>query len=434
LETAYEPRTSEIAAELAVHFERGREVSRAIRYLQQATETALQRYAYHEATFLLTRALDLLKTRPETPERARQELPLQIALGVALQATRGYTAPEVERVYVRAQELCQQQGATAQLFPVLWGLWAFWRIRAQLHTAREFAEQMLRLVQRMQDPLCLQAAYATLGEIVSDLGEWNQAQTHVEQGMTLRDPPPDRSYAVLDPSIHCRTLAVRALWFLGYPHQAVTKLHEVLALAQEQPRSFSLAHVLSQAASVHQERREVQKCLECADAIIEVARQQGFTYREMGGMIQRGWALARQGQTVEGIAYLRRGIMALRSREAEAWQTYYLAMLAEAYGLAGQPDEGLRELIEALALVEATGECWYEAELYRLKGELVLQSGVRSPQSRGKKGSKFNVQNAKAKKPIPTPSLPTPKKLKRAFTKLLRSRVSSKQNRWSCGR
>ncbi len=382
LAAGYGERTRKVAAALALHFEQGRDAQRAVQYLHAAAETALQRSAYHEATLLLTRALGLLKTWPDTSERAQQELPLQIALGAALQATRGYTAPEVERVYARAQELCQQQGATAQLFPVLWGLTAFARIRAKLHTARELTEEMLRLAQRMQDPMRLQAVHGMLGELLSDLGEWNQARTHLEQGMALRDPQTDRSHAVLDPRVHCRTLAARALWYLGYPHQAVTKLHEALALAQEQPRSFSLAHALSMAASVHQERREVQTCLEYAEAVIEIARQQGFAYREMGGMIQCRWALTRQGQAEEGIAQLRRGIAALRSLGAEAWRTYYLALLAEAHGIARQPDEGLRELTEALALVDATGERWYEAELYRLKGQLRLkQSGVRGPES-----------------------------------------------------
>ena len=128
-EHAYGARASEIAAELAVHFEEGREYHRAVRYLEQAGKNAIQRSAHHEAILLLTKGLELLKTLPNTPERAQQELTLQITLGASLLATKRLAAPEVETTYIRARELCQQLGETPQLFPVLYGLWWFHLIR-----------------------------------------------------------------------------------------------------------------------------------------------------------------------------------------------------------------------------------------------------------------------------------------------------------------
>ena len=150
-EAAYGERAREIAAELAMHFERGRDYGRAVQYLQQAGENASRRSANVEASNYLTKGLELLKTLPDTPERAQQELTLQIALGVSLMATKGYAAPEVEKAYTRARELCRQVGETPQLFPVLWGLWSFYNTRAELQTARELGEQLLSLAQSVQD-------------------------------------------------------------------------------------------------------------------------------------------------------------------------------------------------------------------------------------------------------------------------------------------
>ncbi|HEV8718047.1 MAG TPA: hypothetical protein VGX03_35185 [Candidatus Binatia bacterium] len=124
-ELAYGKRAREIAAELALHFERGRDYRRAVRYLQQAGENAIRRSAHQEAVTLLTKGLELLKTLPDTPERAQQELTLQISLGASLIATKGYGAPEVKKVYTRAQELYRQVGETPQLVPVLHGLRVF---------------------------------------------------------------------------------------------------------------------------------------------------------------------------------------------------------------------------------------------------------------------------------------------------------------------
>jgi len=123
--------------ELAHHYSRSGNTQKAVEYLQLAGQQAVRRSAYVEAISHLTTALELLKTLPNTPERAQQELMLQVALGVPLMATKGYAVPEVERVYTRARELCQQVGETSQLFPVLYGLWGFYYVREELRKARE---------------------------------------------------------------------------------------------------------------------------------------------------------------------------------------------------------------------------------------------------------------------------------------------------------
>ena len=152
---------------LAHHYTEAGLIEQAIPYWQRAGQRASQRSAHVEAISHLSKGLDLLKTLPDTPERAQQELTLQIALGAPLQATKGFGAPEVETVYTRARELCQQVGETPQLFPVLWGLWLFYTGRAEHETARELAEQLLSLAQSAQDPaLLLQAHHALVDHLV----------------------------------------------------------------------------------------------------------------------------------------------------------------------------------------------------------------------------------------------------------------------------
>src|SRR5262249_32086929 len=175
-EAAYGERAREIAAEVAGHFEQGREYGRAVQDLGHAGEDALRRSAYVEAIRHLTRGLELLKTLPDTPERAHQELRLQIALSVSLVATKGFAAPEVATAYTRARELCQQMGETPQLSPVLYGLWIFYFNRAELRMARELGEQLLGSAQRVQDPELLLTAHHALGLSLAIRGEFASAR------------------------------------------------------------------------------------------------------------------------------------------------------------------------------------------------------------------------------------------------------------------
>jgi predicted ATPase len=163
------------------------------------------------------------------------------------------------------------------------------------------------------------------------------------------------------------------LWYLGYPDQGLTRSHEALTLAQQSAHPFSLAFALNIAAIVHQLRREVRFTQERAEAAISLSKEQGFPHWRAMGCILCGWALAQQGQAQEGLEQLHQGLRAFRATGAEILRPYFLALLAEAHGAMGQPAEGLAVLTEALALVETTGERWYEPELYRLKGALLLQ-------------------------------------------------------------
>jgi predicted ATPase len=384
-ETAFGSRSADIAAELAVHFEEARDHARAVHYLGQAGENALRRSGHREAIEHLTKGLELLKFLPETPERTRQELLLQIALGSTLMATKGYAAPEVERAYARARELCQQVEETLQQFQVLWGLWQYHIVRAELQSAYELAEQFLAVAQRVQDPAFLVRAYHALGDTLLHLGEMAPARTHLEQGIALYEPRQHRSLAFLyggDPGVACLDFAAWALWFLDYPDQALQRSHEAVALAEELSYPHFKAFALFFSAWLHHFRREPEAARERTETLLALTREHGFSFWSSIATMVHGWALAVQGQAEDGIAEIRSAVIAFRATGARMQAPNYSAMLAEACGQAGQTEEGLSILAEALAEVEKTGERYYEAEFYRLRGELTLkQSRGRSPES-----------------------------------------------------
>jgi predicted ATPase len=378
-EQAYGERAREMAAELAVHFERGREYRKAIQYLQYAGENATQRSAYGEAIAHFTKGLELLQPLPDTLERTRQELELQLALVHPLIVTKGYAALEVERVYTRALGLCRQLEETPQLSWALLGLSGFSLLRAELKTARELVEQCLSSAQNVHNPIFLVRAHYLLGNILFHLGEFALAREHLEEGIALYDPQQHqpRSYGAEDTRVTCLSYAAVVLWFLGYIDQALQKSHEALTLARDLSQPFSLAIASNFAAALHQHHREVQATQERAEALIVFSTEQEFPHWLAWGTMHRGWALVEQGQGEEGITQIRQGLAAYRATRAELWRPYFLALLAEAYGKVEQVEEGLALLAEALTMVNKSGERSHEAELYRLYGELTLQKEAR---------------------------------------------------------
>ena len=325
----------------------------------------------------LSAAVELLNTLPDTPERAQHELVLQTLLGPALMATRGYAAPEVGKAYTRALELCRQVGETPQLFPALFGLRQLYILRAEFQTAYELGEQLLNLADRVQDPALLLEAHRAVGEALLCMGELSPALKHLEQSRALYDPQKHHSHAFLygfDPGVACASFAAIALWHLGYPDQALKRVQEALTLAGDLSHPFSLAFALNFTTMIYQNRREGPLGQERAEAAIALSREQGFLFYEAFNTWSRGVTLAEQGQTAEGIAQMRQGIIAFRATGAEWGRAYQPGPLAEAYGKVGQVEEGLQVLSEALAAADKNGERWYEAELYRLKGTLTLEA------------------------------------------------------------
>jgi predicted ATPase len=179
-----------------------------------------------------------------------------------------------------------------------------------------------------------------------------------------------------DLGVYCRSFSAWTLWYLGYPDQALARSQEALTLAQQRGHPFSLSQALSIAAQFHRFCRDVCVAQECADASIHLAMEQGFPFQTARGAVLRGWALAQQGQGQEGIEQIQQGLRAFRATGVEHLRPYFLALLAEAHRIQEEPEKGLAVLMEALTLVDKTGERWWEPELYRLKGELLLQQST----------------------------------------------------------
>jgi predicted ATPase/class 3 adenylate cyclase len=373
------PETVETQPELlAHHYTEAGLAAPAVGYWQRAGQRAIERSAHAEAISHLSKGLEVLKTLPDTHTRAQQELGLQHTLGPVLMAIRGWAAPEVESTYARARALCQQVGDTPQLFPALLGIGTFYLASGKLRTARELREQLLSLPQRQQDPTLLLHAHLALGASLLWLGELAQARVHLEQGIRLYDQHPSHSlsFAGDDPRVCGRRLVALALSLLGYPEQALQRRREALTLAQELSHPFSLAFVLSQVAILHQWRREAKATRECAEAVMTLSTEQGFSHILAMGTVLRGWALAAQGQEEEGIAQICQGFAAWQAAGQELGRPYCLALLGEAYGKVGQAEAGLSVVAEALAAMEKTGQRDYEAELHRIKGELLQRQAV----------------------------------------------------------
>jgi predicted ATPase/class 3 adenylate cyclase len=364
---------------LAHHYTEAGLAVQAIPCWQRAGQQASDRSANLEAVSHLSTGIELLKTLPETPEHTRQALALYLALGAALQMVKGNAAPEVEQAYTQAHALCQQVGETPELFPVLLGLWRFYIGRLQLHTAQELGEMLLRLAQRAQDPALSVTAHSALGWTLFYLGALRAARMHLEEAIVHYTP--DQRHALVfrmgqDRVIACRTHAAVTLWFLGYPEQALAHIHDALMLAHELSHPFSLALAQWSATWVSQLRRDVPAVYEQAEATVALSTKQGFPLYGALGTIMRGWALAMQDQNEAGMTQARQGLAAYRTTGAVQAVPFLCTILAEVCAPLGHIEDGLQALAEAHALVEQHGERWWEAEVHRLRGVLLLRQSL----------------------------------------------------------
>jgi predicted ATPase/DNA-binding winged helix-turn-helix (wHTH) protein len=379
LERAYGSRAEEIAGELAVHFELGRDVERAVGYRRRAADRALGRHAYREAAGHATRALELLAGSTGAGERAQRELTLHVMLGTALTAMKGYSAPEVERTYARALELCGQVDDDPRLFPVLLGLGWFYLVRGPARAARDVARRLLAMAEATRDPAIALAAHNASGLVSFYEGEFEPALVHLEEGIALYDPAahsPNRSPAFrggLDPGLSCTCHAAWALWALGYPDRAAARMQEALALARSLDHPFTLAHACRFAATFHLSRGERDAVREHVDATLALSAEHGFRVFDAVAKFHQGWVLTAQGQGQEGLEDMRQWVAACRDIRADCLIPPYLGWLAEAYGKIGRAAEGLDLVNEALAAGEQSGYRYWSAELHRSRGMLTLE-------------------------------------------------------------
>jgi class 3 adenylate cyclase/predicted ATPase len=361
---------------VAQHYTEAACTEQAVVYWQRAGELASGRSAHLEAVSHFTTGIELLTTLPETPERTQQALAMHIALGAALLMSKGQAAPEVEHAYTQARALCQQMGETPQLVPVLFGLWRFYIARPQFQTARELGETLLRLAQHADDPALSVIAHYALGGTWFYLGALPAAHQHLEECIALYTPDQRRAPVFRighDLGVGCRTITAATLWLLGYPEQALARVHEALALAHELSHPYSLAWARCWEAWVSQFRRDVPTVQEHAEAAVALSTAQGFPLWAAQGTSWRGWALAMQGQGEEGMAQVRQGIASFRVTGSALTVPYFCTLLAEVSDYLGHPADGLQALAEARTLMEQQEERWWEAEISRLRGILLLR-------------------------------------------------------------
>jgi predicted ATPase len=293
--------------------------------------------------------------------------------------TKGSAAPEVADTYGRARLLCEQLGDRQQIFPVLFGLWRSSHGRAHLQTARELGQQLLGLAKQQCDRALLVEAHGALGQTFCIRGEPTLAREHFDELRALYVPQRHTALAFgfsYDPGVYAPAVESWVLWLLGFPEQALRRSREALTLARAQAHPIILSLTLATVAIVQHMRREGAATLEHTTASLALSTEHGFAHLKALGVVLQGWGLAREGQVAAGIAHMHQGLAASRETGAELLRSYLLALLAEAYGRGGQIEAGLGALEEGLIAADAHAQRFYEAELHRLKGELLRQQSA----------------------------------------------------------
>ncbi|MCW5967955.1 MAG: protein kinase [Blastocatellales bacterium] len=374
LEGFYRRQSPEIAAELALLYEAARAFAPAVDYFLAAAQKASRVFANQEAAHLGRRALDLLGSLPEGPERDSKELAAQMTLGVALMSLRGFGAPEVESAYSRARQLVEQLGDQAPLFNVLYGLWTVSVIRTRYAEAHRLADRMMNLAQHTADSSQLVQAHYALGITLDYLGEYTLARKHLEEVRALYDPRGHRSHASvygIDPMVVGGSRLSWILWVLGETGRARELMDEVYQLARSIRHPLSLGCALVTAAVMHELYDEPQRALDLADEIIALSSEHGLVVTHAWGLFERGYARARLGESAAGADEMRQSLSTLRAIGCEMGISGFLVLLADALCDADRIDEALEVIDEASALMTKTGERYYEADLLRLRGELL---------------------------------------------------------------
>ena len=379
--TEHFPATVETAPELlAHHYTQAGMTAEAVPCWLRAGQRALHASANPEAIAHLTTGLDLLADLPPGPERAGVELQFRLALGPAYMAIRGYAAPEVEACYQRARELRRELGDTlddtSQGVPALHGLWTNHIVRAQHTSAIALGEQVLQLGAATNDDGLLLQGNMEVGWSHFFLGELEEAREHLERVLTLYDPERHRSHAFTygdDPATSARSNLAQVLWLLGYPDQALRCSEENLAILRSViNHPYSVAFGLDLAAVVRQYRSDAPATRALVDEALTLSEAHGLVFIDAMASILKGWALAQEGDLAEGTAQMRHGLAAQLATGAELARPYWLCLITEACLESGAALEGLALLDEAEAAVQQTNERYWEAEIHRLRGQLLL--------------------------------------------------------------
>jgi TOMM system kinase/cyclase fusion protein len=371
---------------LAHHYTQAGMIAESVPCWLRAGQRALHASANPEAIAHLTTGLDLLADLPAGPERADTELQFRLTLGPAYMAIRGYAAPEVEACYQRARELCRELGDTPQLVPVLHGLWTYHIVRAQHTSAFALGEEVLQLVAATNDDGLLLQGNMEVGWSHFFLGELEQAREHLERVLALYDHERHSSHAFIygdNPDTSARSALASVLWLLGYPDQALRCSEENLAILRSLVQHpYSVAFGLTVAAFLRQYLGDPPATRALAEEAVVLSEAHGLAFIGAMASMFEGWVRTREGELDEGMAQMRRGLAAQLATGAELARPYWLWLLAEVCQRTGAAREGLALLDDAEATVERTHDRYWEAEIHRLRGRLLLATaGPAAPAS-----------------------------------------------------
>lgn len=379
LEAIYAGRASEIAPDLARHYERAGLLPKAVTYLVEAGDRAVRLSANQEAIAYYNHGLSLLDGMPDEPALAEQELDVRVSLGVPLLATLGFGATEVEQNYARARALSRRLPDSPQHFRILSGLKSYHDLRLHLSQARDLGEEMLCEAERLRDRSLLARAHDTLGVTLFYLGQPHALLDHLAlvEANYDRNRRPDMAFRFgFDPLVACLSNASWALWFLGYPDQGKRRAGEALALAEELAHPPSLAYARFFAAAFYRYCGLLHPTWELLAATEDLAQEHGLALWKAAVAPMRGWVMSQEGLLEEGLSEMLRGQAAVRALGGELAYLRALPSLAESYVRAGKFEQARATLDEALALIHASGLVTDLPEVWRLKGELALMTGA----------------------------------------------------------
>lgn len=387
-ERGYHNRTPEIAAALVIHFECSRDIPRAVQYSQQAALHTMERGGYKEGRAHATKGLALLESYPGTQESGQQGILLQLTLAQALAALTGEGSREVEQAYTQAWQLSQngQNGNEALGLRALAGLWGIHFFRGALPIVWEYAEQIMAEAQPEQNPLLTLWGHHACGFTLAQAGDIHAARTHLDSELRLSHSLPLSDYGLSHMQSICQSYRALLLWAQGYADQAREETTQALAFAQDQAHPYGRAVTLSLATQCALVCRDEKMTQERAETLIALSREQAFPSYWALGEILRGLALTEQGQPEEGLAQMRQGLVRYRTTQTSMGLPGFLTHFAAAYIEAGQKQAGLTVLAEAEETMHRQGERLIEAELYRVKGELLLMQPMQE------QGAKIEIE------------------------------------------
>jgi predicted ATPase len=331
-----------------------------------------------EAAAQLQKALDQLALLPDSPERQRRELELRSSQGAVLLAVKGYVAPETGQAHARAQELWEQLGYPSEFLQVPYGQSVHHALRGELDLAQRLDEDLVRLSRQRNDTGGLVLGHTSSGRNLMFMGRFASSRSHLEAGLALSDPISHHSLvhqAGIHPHVNSQAILARVLFCLGYPDEALARSGAAIAEARRLAHAPSLAVALTFGASLLSLDGDNALLGEWVDQLVTVTTEQGFPVFRAQGAIYRGWFKVINGDVAAGISLLRSGSTAFRATGQEVWVPHFFALLAGACEIAGQIEEALALLDDALQIVERTEERWLEAEFHRHKGQLLLRKG-----------------------------------------------------------